>query len=545
MLMKMSDFWIYDEKNESPDDIYWKFVNASDDELNDLYFPDISDVIRKVKNVDLKEKMKNKLFYLIKKKGILYESFCLDLFNESEKENLIESDSFYDRFIAAVNEHNMYSFFSTVLNFSDILFKFDNFDFQVSNFSRIIDVLKNCDDSSSYIAKLINNTKSNLKLYNYLVEKYYDFLPLDYKNFIRISNDRNYILNKARKCADESIGIDSNIKIGLEIETNNSYGLFFSLLDQYGYEDFGYVHYDATVYNGIEISCKPFKDDTFEVVKFHALCDALTEMGYHYDEIFENASGQINLGLDYLDSKQAVINFYEIYGNCEELLFYISNEVGQLFRQEVYINSRIKPLSEIIGTRVIDENMSREDFINLFRIKNDGTSGINGLLYKKNSVCVRGSGDSLRFEFRIPNGGNNFSTWKDNIRLYGKIMEVSKKLADFMDKDYLTFEEERLLRLKLDLQDKSLSLEDKLVVLMDLLSFDDSIKQIYYDRYDSVIDMIRKTGSRKYTDFDYRVEPAFDEVNFFEKYESRYDGNFDVSYDPNTGEYIEKKSRVK
>mgnify|MGYP003297697871 CR=1 FL=1 len=50
-------------------------------------------------------------------------------------------------------------------------------------------------------------------------------------------------------------------------------------------------------------------------------------------------------------------------------------------------------------------------------------------LYKKNSVCLRGTNKyDYRFEFRIPNGGCNYETWIDNIRLYGKMMEKAKSL---------------------------------------------------------------------------------------------------------------------
>jgi hypothetical protein len=150
-------------------------------------------------------------------------------------------------------------------------------------------------------------------------------------------------------------------------------------------------------------------------------------VGYYYDEEYYNAAGQINLGLDYLDTKEAILAFYEIYGNCEELLYYISSEEGQIFRQNVYTSSRIKPLSEIIGKRVVEEDLSREEVIRLFSNDSSRESGIRGLTYKKNSVCLRGTNKyDYRFEFRIPNGGCNYETWIDNIRLYRKMMEKAK-----------------------------------------------------------------------------------------------------------------------
>ena len=549
--MNSSSFWLYDEKYEKQGGVYWDFVNASDDELDnsDLYYRDIYDVIKNVSDVDLKEKMKNKLLYLIKKNGLFHNGGegCLkkDLFTIGEIKDVLENDVFFDKLVNIVKEDRVLYYFPDISSFIYRFFELDDFDFLFNNIKRIIDIVKNSNDFEKYITMIIETTEYNVKLYNCLIKDYLELLPDFYKNYIKINNDKNYIFSKAKEyeLSGERIGIDPNISIGPEIETNNPYGLFFRLCEQYGYEYYGYVHRDATVPNGIEISCNPFKDNVSDIAKFHALCDSLSEMGYYYDENSYNASGQINLGLDYLDSKESILNFYEIFGNCEELLFYISNEEGQLFRQDVYINSRIKPISEIIGSRVIDENMTRSDLIKLLRTNRGGDNLIKGLLYKKNTVCLRGAGDTLRFEFRIPNGGNNFKTWKDNIRLYGKIMEVSKKLADALKKDYLTDEEQRLLRLKFDLQDKSLSLEEKLVILMDLLSFDNDIRQIYYDRYISVINKIKETGSLKYNDSNQRYEPAFDEVEFLEQYNSNLEGEPDVLYDPFNDTYTEKRHR--
>ena len=56
------------------------------------------------------------------------------------------------------------------------------------------------------------------------------------------------------------------------------------------------------------------------------------------------------------------------------------------------------------------------------------------------------------------------------------MMEIAKRLADMMEKDYLSSEEENLLNLKIKLQDNSLSMEEKLVTIMNLLFKDNNIK---------------------------------------------------------------------
>jgi hypothetical protein len=94
--------------------------------------------------------------------------------------------------------------------------------------------------------------------------------------------------------------------------------------------------------------------------------------------------------------------------------------------------------------------------------------------------------------------------------------------------------------LKIDLQDISLSLEDKLEILMDLLFDDDEIKKIYRDRYFATIRKIYETGTKNYSSHYAIYEPGFDEVEFVERYQSRLDPDYDgygvVSYDPDNDE---------
>ena len=106
-----------------------------------------------------------------------------------------------------------------------------------------------------------------------------------------------------------------------------------------------------------------------------------------------------------------------------------------------------------------------------------------------------------------------------------------------------------MLNLKFDLEDKSLSLKEKLDILMNLLFSDERIKNIYYDRFNSVVD--RLNNSDDYQDFkkyyvpsrNSRIEPMFDEVEFQGKYESRLDNDPVVEYNPETNEYIENGER--
>lgn len=545
--MRFYNFTIYDKDSELPGGDYWKFLDATLEELQEcgIYFFDFMRVWNNLKNEELKMKMRDKLASIIIDKGISYDglSTCLEIFTSDEIKM-----SFVNMFNNKISgylssEENIRRYNADIMSYIYTLRYVNNYEWELSFIINILDKIKNYNNKSLLI-EIIEYKKNNKEMYDKLVIDYYEYLPEEYRVMIRMRNDSSFLYNKALRFKKENldIGIDPRISIAPEIEANGKYPFDLDLCRQMGFDGEFRVGSDATVPNGNEIvPVRPFHNNPDDVSKFCALCDAMREVGYYYDEVNGNAAGQINLGLDYLDTKEAILSFYEIYGNCEELLYYISSEEGQIFRQSIYSSSRIKPLSEIIGKRVIDEDFSRGEVIRLFSNDNSRDSGIKGLSYKKNSVCLRGTNNSdYRFEFRIPNGGCNYKTWIDNIRLYGKMMERAKQIADLMKKEYLTPEEENLIRLKIDLQDINLSLEDKLDLLMELLFEDEEIKQIYYRRYNATLRKIRETGTDNYSNLYGYHEPSFDEVEFVEHYESRLDPEYDgygvVTYDPETDE---------
>lgn len=545
--MRFYNFTIYDKDSELPGGDYWKFLDATLEELQEcgIYFFDFMRVWNNLKNEELKMKMRDKLASIIIDRGISYDglSTCLEIFTSDEiKMSFV--NTFNNKISGYLSsEENIRRYNADIMSYIYTLRYVNNYEWELSFIINILDKIKNYNNKSLLI-EIIEYKKNNKEMYDKLVIDYYEYLPEEYRVMIRMRNDSSFLYNKALRFKKENldIGIDPRISIAPEIEANEKYPFDLDLCRQMGFDGEFRVGSDATVPNGNEIvPVRPFHNNPDDVSKFCALCDAMREVGYYYDEVNGNAAGQINLGLDYLDTKEAILAFYEIYGNCEELLYYISSEEGQIFRQSIYSSSRIKPLSEIIGKRVIDEDLSRGEVIRLFSNDNSRDSGIKGLSYKKNSVCLRGTNNSdYRFEFRIPNGGCNYKTWIDNIRLYGKMMERAKQIADLMKKEYLTPEEENLIRLKIDLQDINLSLEDKLDLLMELLFEDEEIKQIYYRRYSATLRKIRETGTDNYSNLYGYHEPSFDEVEFVEHYESRLDPEYDgygvVTYDPETDE---------
>ncbi|MBQ4583695.1 MAG: hypothetical protein IJA94_02275 [Bacilli bacterium] len=545
--MHIYNFTFHNKESEEPEGDYWKFLDATAETLNNnnIYLFDINKIIQEITNEDLKIKMKKKLIDLVMENGIYFNGIeqSLDIFSSDEIKMFLEREfnSIVTKYIS--NEDTIRYHFSDITSFIDLLNKVGDSKWEYSMITNILDLIKKYSDKSTLV-NIIEHLKHYEEIYNNLINEYYIYLPNAYKNFLKMKQDHEYIYKKSLQFMNEDIdiGIDPRISIGPEIEANNDFNFKIDPSSQKGFAEYE-IHNEATVPNGIEVATRqPFHNTKEDIAKFCGLCESMKDIGYYYSEVSQNASGQINLGLDYLDTKEAILNFYEIYSNCEELLYYISNEEGQLFRQDVYANSRIKPISEIIGKRILDEELPRDEAIKLFNNRYDSNdNAIDGLQYKKNSVCLRGTNSKdYRLEFRIPNGGCNYRTWIDNIRLFGKMMEVSKRLADMMEKDYLSSEEQSLLNLKIKLQDNSLSMEEKLVTIMNLLFQDNNIKQIYYNRYKSTIKKIRMDNSKKYLNSYNNPEPNFDEVEFIDQYHSRFDPDYNgegivIEYDPEYG----------
>jgi len=303
--------------------------------------------------------------------------------------------------------------------------------------------------------------------------------------------------------AFEPIGIDPNINVGIEIEANldtdNHYETN-SLINEMSIKssfDNGSWRFttDATVPRGSEVVSPILKANENGIREIYGVCQTLQDLGYYIDENQENTAGQINIGIDYLDTVGSLINFYEIYGNAEELLYHICNPEGQFIRQSVYVNSRFKPISFALSEMEYDEDISRDKFLRMIYDRQNSVIGL-----KKSSVSLRNPDSSklARLEFKISNGTVNPETWIDNIRLFGRIVQVSKELDLLQTMDSLTPEQIAKLELKESLK-SDITLEEKLDILMDLLFDDERTKPIYKDRYRLLEERISETGTDKYS----------------------------------------------
>ena len=530
--MKLNSFIEYRPREELENGDYFKFINASFKEIENYCYKDVYSIIPKIKNPILKEKMIEKILLFVEEKGLdyVYVDSLITVIGKEKLIDLIEKRIHNDN-ISFCELRNILVF--------DISETIDDKELQKKYYEEIFEVTSN--KYKDRLMELFDKIYQNEEIFNEMFDRYKQILPDFYVREIEIAKDPLY----AKKCMwmysknPTLIGINPKIKIGVEVEINSKtsycpYPYFFQNQEEL-YENY-YCGTDVSVPHGYEFtSQKPFHDNKDDLAHFYALLKILEEAGYCYDERLENAAGQINLGLDYLDSARAILNFYELFCSVEELLFYISNEEGQVLRQRLNGSCRFKPISEGIGKRVVDEFITRDEVINMFSLDNERSETKLGVIkFKENTLCLRGNNQSnYRFEFRIPNGSSNFKTWCDNIRLYGKMMELAKYVTDIEKKDEISFEEEDILRRYLDLQDIKKTLLEKLTILMDLLFNDKETKRIYYNRFFATMKLIKdpKIKIEKYTPNS--KEPGFGNTEFQEKYISRLDPFYDASDEMN------------
>ena len=93
-------------------------------------------------------------------------------------------------------------------------------------------------------------------------------------------------------------------------------------------------------------------------------------------------------------------------------------------------------------------------------------------------------------EFRISNGTLNPDTWIENARLYGRIVQMSQKLAEIEKNPESTKEEKRLVDLKEYLKSE-IPEEEKMEILLDML-FEKEERELYRERYFSTIKMLEE-----------------------------------------------------
>ena len=233
-------------------------------------------------------------------------------------------------------------------------------------------------------------------------------------------------------------------------------------------------YYDYEPYYIVEASSKILKDRKEDIDSIYNINQILKEAGLDVDE---NCGGHIHIGADYLSSKESLQRLLELFCNCEEIFYIISNEKGSTMR--LSYDDYASAVSGLFREYNIDEDNDTtiDKFIrDIKRIQGTRSTSINflNLGTSKNTI-----------EFRMPNGTLDPDVWIDNIRLFGRLVQVSEELGkiDRKKEEEMSIEDREEMYLATMLSKKDVKKEDRARILINLLFKEEKYKKIYLERY--------------------------------------------------------------
>lgn len=291
--------------------------------------------------------------------------------------------------------------------------------------------------------------------------------------------------------------LPSTMTIGMEIESEGD-------MSGYIYNYFSYQNWetktDRSLTDGIEIVSPILHATDEESKQIYFICDMLKNIG---QEVSDSCGGHIHIGANYLKSKQAWANFFEIYCNTEKILYAITNEEGKAprdgimryatpmapkvqealdigivnFESEEDLDRFVLGLKEIQANEHYDEDFLPEDVLEQETHSYDRYFGMN--------LCNLDNGKNT-IEFRLANGTIDSNLWIDNINLLGGIVAVAQELSIIQVIDNPTKEQKNKLRLFNRLKD-NISDKEKFEILVQMIGLE---AQGYEKRFEANIDLL-------------------------------------------------------
>ena len=293
--------------------------------------------------------------------------------------------------------------------------------------------------------------------------------------------------NSSQSNIDAEILLPENMTIGVEIECEGENSeILIALRD---FENGWSSGYDGSLKNGVEVVSPILTGDTqITTESIKKVCGIINSFG---QTVSERCGGHVHIGAHYLTTKESWENLTELWGNCEEILYIISNKEGEIPRND--IGKYAKPISGAIEKRLNCDTVkleSEEDLKKFIKdVQVDRAYGINFANVGERYNTV---------EFRLANGTIDAKTWIENINLFGGLIKTAEDLAIIQSKqeDELTEEDRIKIESFEKIKDKEISDEEKLSELLKIV-VPESIKDVYMKRYETNSKLIDKNQSVK------------------------------------------------
>lgn len=324
-------------------------------------------------------------------------------------------------------------------------------------------------------AKIIMRTKDKGFIQRYLREK--PNLSDEAKKMFELIINPNYLSFERAKY--KRIDLPKGMTIGIEIESEGEYSTEIPKIILNGQWK---SKTDNSLENGVEIVSTILDGSEQDSKEIYQICEFLNEIG---QSTSERCGAHIHIGADFLTNKQAYINLLEIYGNCEEIIYAISNESGSTIRRGIsqYCLPIAAKLEEGIENGTLDSETEMDRFIEqLQMIQEDRSAGINFM----NIGTIKNT-----IEFRTPNGTINPDVWIENINLFGGMVRVAQELSVIQAKkgEKITDGDKLKMMYFSKLKSPDIDLKDKLNALLSLIVKD---KEPYIDRYNKNMKLMQE-----------------------------------------------------
>lgn len=267
----------------------------------------------------------------------------------------------------------------------------------------------------------------------------------------------------------KTIGLPSKMTIGVEIEAE---GKISEILP----EAIGIwkAKQEDSLQYGIEyVTKEPINDNESSIYEIYRINEVLKTVGI---KTSGRCGGHVHIGADYITEEEGFKELLELWGNAEEVYYLIANKEGELPRENIPYYA--PPISRDIQ-RMKAENIPEDEFlVNAQKIIESRYRGLN-----IQNINVNNGKNTI--EFRVSNGTLDGNTWIENIRLYGRTVEIAEKLGLILKKleneEELSKEEKELYGLKERLK-QEIPLDEKMDILMEIL-FDEEERKVYRKRY--------------------------------------------------------------
>ena len=346
------------------------------------------------------------------------------------------------------------------------------------------------------ICKTLETIQDRKKIKNAIENLQKDEMLKAYFESEKLQNNFENLENNEQKY--KSINLPQEMTIGMEIEAEGKYSSFLpNEIGNWEKKKDGSLDKDI----GIEVISPIMHDTDKDVSEIYKITTAMKNMQIATSE---RCGGHIHIGADYIKSPEGFQELLELWGNAEEVYFLISNQEGELPREG--LSEYASPISKKYEDSKLPIEEKQDAFI-------EDAKKIQGSRYSSINLLNINNGKNT-IEFRLSNGTIDPNIWIENIRLYGRTVQVAQELAEIKEKitsgKELTKEEQNKYRLKQALK-MEMPTDEKMKALITIL-FDEKEREVYEQRY-----MANKELESK----DHRLEEVktkFGRVDFEEIY---------------------------